>query len=103
MEDKFYSTADVAKILRVSKRSVQAWIRRRELTALMLGRENRIRESDLQDFLKWKEKSAINDSDYSIRRSLVEELHHYTQVQNGDVKKNLECENLTEKITNNDN
>jgi len=83
MERKFYSTEDIAEILGVPKRSIQAWIRRRELTALKLGREYRIRESDLQDFLKRKERPAANSSGFPIRRRLIEELHHYTDVQKG--------------------
>lgn len=83
MERSFYSTEDIAEILGVPKRSVQAWIRRRELTALKLGREYRIRESDLQEFLKRKEKPAVNSSGFPIRRSLIEELQHYTDVQKG--------------------
>ena len=46
----FYTTADVAKLLHVSQRTVQDWIRSGTLTAVRYGRLLRIRQADLASF-----------------------------------------------------
>jgi excisionase family DNA binding protein len=45
-----YTTDEVAKLLRVSQRTVQVWIRSGELTAVRYGRLLRIRQADLAAF-----------------------------------------------------
>ena len=45
-----YTTDEVAKLLRVSQRTVQVWIRDGELTAVRYGRLLRIRQADLAAF-----------------------------------------------------
>jgi excisionase family DNA binding protein len=45
-----YTTMEVAKMLRVSQRTVEDWIRNRELTAIRYGRQIRIREADIVAF-----------------------------------------------------
>jgi len=45
-----YTTADIAKILRVSQHTVQTWIRTGMLTAVRYGRVLRIRQADLVSF-----------------------------------------------------
>jgi excisionase family DNA binding protein len=45
-----YTTADVAKLLHVSQRTVQDWIRSGTLTAVRYGRLLRIRQADLATF-----------------------------------------------------
>ena len=45
-----YTTMEVAKMLRVSQRTVEDWIRNRELTAVRYGRQIRIREADVVAF-----------------------------------------------------
>jgi excisionase family DNA binding protein len=47
---QLYTTDEVAKLLRVSQRTVQVWIRDGELTAVRYGRLLRIREADLANF-----------------------------------------------------
>ena len=46
----FYTTDEVAKLLRVSQRTVQVWIRSGTLTAVRYGRLLRIRQADLATF-----------------------------------------------------
>lgn len=45
-----YTTDEVAKLLRVSQRTVQEWIRSGSLTAVRYGRLLRIRQADLAAF-----------------------------------------------------
>jgi excisionase family DNA binding protein len=45
-----YTTDEVAKLLRVSQRTVQDWIRSGTLTAVRYGRLLRIRQADLANF-----------------------------------------------------
>jgi excisionase family DNA binding protein len=45
-----YTTDDVAKLLRVSQRTVQVWIRDGALPAVRYGRLLRVRQADLQAF-----------------------------------------------------
>jgi excisionase family DNA binding protein len=45
-----YTTDEVAKLLRVSQRTVQVWIRSGDLTAVRYGRLLRIRQADLAAF-----------------------------------------------------
>jgi excisionase family DNA binding protein len=45
-----YTTDEVAKLLRVSQRTVQVWIRDGSLTAVRYGRLLRIRQADLAAF-----------------------------------------------------
>ena len=45
-----YTTGEVAKMLRVTQRTVQAWLRAGRLTAVRYGRLLRIRQADLASF-----------------------------------------------------
>lgn len=45
-----YTTQEVAKMLRVSQRTVQEWVRAGALTAVRYGRLLRIRQADLATF-----------------------------------------------------
>jgi excisionase family DNA binding protein len=45
-----YTTDEVAKLLRVSQRTVQVWIRDGMLTAVRYGRLLRVRQADLASF-----------------------------------------------------
>jgi excisionase family DNA binding protein len=47
---QLYTTDEVAKILRVSQRTVQVWIRDGSLTAVRYGRLLRVRQADLAAF-----------------------------------------------------
>ena len=45
-----YTTQEVARLLRVSQRTVQDWIREGALTAVRYGRLLRVRQADLATF-----------------------------------------------------
>ena len=47
---QLYTTDEVAKLLRVSQRTVQVWIRDGMLTAVRYGRLLRVRQADLAAF-----------------------------------------------------
>ena len=47
---QLYTTDEVARLLRVSQRTVQVWIRDGTLTAVRYGRLLRIRQADLAAF-----------------------------------------------------
>ena len=50
MVGPLYTTGEVAKLLKVSQRTVQIWIRDVSLTAIRYGRLLRIRQADLAAF-----------------------------------------------------
>lgn len=53
MPDEFLTVADVAELLKVTEQSVNNWIYRGELPGVRVGsRRVRIRQSDLDEFLK---------------------------------------------------
>jgi excisionase family DNA binding protein len=56
MDEKIYTVQEVANRLRIDTRTVRKWIRSGELAAIDIGREYRIRESSLQDFIQRKER-----------------------------------------------
>lgn len=58
MEEKFYTVQDVADKLSFTARGVQKWIREGKLPALKFGREYRIRESALLEFIKQHETAS---------------------------------------------
>jgi excisionase family DNA binding protein len=45
-----FTTMEVAKMLRVSQRTVENWIRHGELAAVRYGRQIRVRQADLETF-----------------------------------------------------
>lgn len=47
----FFTTHDVAELLRVSEATVRTWIHERELRAMRFGREFRIAVKDLEAFV----------------------------------------------------
>ena len=50
LQDRQYTTEEVARILRVSQKTVQMWIRAGTLPAMRYGRLWRIRQADLVAF-----------------------------------------------------
>jgi len=52
MQEKVYTTEEVAQQLRVDAATVRKWIRSGELAAIDVGGEYRIPESSLQEFIK---------------------------------------------------
>ena len=56
MEDeKFYTIKEVAELLKVSDGGVRKWLKTDKLKGIKLGRIWRIRESDLDRFLRERE------------------------------------------------
>lgn len=51
MREEFYTPAEVARLLKVSKQTVWAWTRSGELHCLRFGRAVRVPRSDLEAFL----------------------------------------------------
>jgi excisionase family DNA binding protein len=47
----FFTTHDVAELLKVSEATVRTWIHERELRAIRFGREFRIAVKDLEAFV----------------------------------------------------
>jgi excisionase family DNA binding protein len=59
MPEELHSVADVAEMLKVNQQTVRNWIDRDELKATRVGaRRVRVAESDLNHFLKLKEKAT---------------------------------------------
>ena len=54
-DERFYSIEDIAKILNVSDGAVRKWLKAGALKGIKLGRIWRIRESDLDRFLRERE------------------------------------------------
>lgn len=53
--ERFHTIPEVARILRVSDQSVRRWIKAGELRATKPGKEYRIGQSDLEEFLRARE------------------------------------------------
>jgi excisionase family DNA binding protein len=51
--DIFYTVEEIAGILKITKDNVRAIIRQGKLTAIKIGRELRVKESDLKEFIKY--------------------------------------------------
>ena len=51
-KERFYTTEEIADLLNVSTRVIRDIIKSNELIAVKIGREYRIRESDLEKFFK---------------------------------------------------
>ena len=51
-ELKFYTTEEVAEILRTTPRNITAWIREGNLHAVKVDTFYRVREKDLKEFLR---------------------------------------------------
>ena len=52
MEERLLTTAEIAEYLSVTDQTVRRWVKDRELPAFKLGRELRVKESDLERFLE---------------------------------------------------
>ena len=55
MEEQIYTVSEIAKRLKVREKTVRNWIHSGDLVAIYLGKEYRIRESSLQDFIRMRE------------------------------------------------
>jgi len=54
MDDELLSVADMTRILKVSKATVQRWCRQRRLPAAKIGKAYRIRRGDLDEWYEQK-------------------------------------------------
>ena len=52
MEDKFYTTQEIADILKVDYMTVYRWIRAGKLEAYLVQKQYRIKESDFNKFME---------------------------------------------------
>jgi excisionase family DNA binding protein len=52
MEERIYTVAEVADQLKVTPKTVRGWIADKELVAIRVGREWRIRAQDLQAYIQ---------------------------------------------------
>ncbi len=55
MEEKVYTVEEISQQLRVDVKTVRKWIRKGDLVAMDIGREYRIRQSNLDDFIRRRE------------------------------------------------
>ena len=58
MEDKYYTTQEIADLLRVSYMTVFRWIQAGKLDAYQVQKHYRIKESDFQKFMKANKKTV---------------------------------------------
>lgn len=61
MSERFLTLGDVQKMLGVSRSTVWRWHAERGLRVVSVGAVTRVRESDLQAFLKRHESSSLAD------------------------------------------
>lgn len=50
--EKLYTLQEVADYLRVSRQTIYNWVTAKRLKASKIGKEYRVTEKDLQDFIK---------------------------------------------------
>lgn len=55
-EDKYYSIYEVSEMLKVAYLTVYRWIQSGRLNAYKAGKQYRIKQSDLDEFIKLKKK-----------------------------------------------
>jgi excisionase family DNA binding protein len=66
--NNFYTVEEVAGLLKVHPNTVRGWIRQGKLDAIKINTLTRIREADLETFIRpFKERSASNKSNKSAR------------------------------------
>ena len=70
MVERLLTPEEVAKKLAVSVKSVRNWLRQGKLKGIKVGRLWRIRESDLEEFLKMGESPPLR----SYSKSQIEEF-----------------------------
>jgi excisionase family DNA binding protein len=63
VDERYATLPEVAERLKVSRRTVYRWIKNGDLDAYQFGREYRITESALKDFLKAHRTRAKGDGD----------------------------------------
>ena len=56
MENKFYTSHDIAKILKVAYMTVYRWIRAGKLKAYKIQKQYRIKENDLKNLIEKNDK-----------------------------------------------
>jgi excisionase family DNA binding protein len=52
VEEAYYTPKEVAQRLKVSRKSIYRWLESGDLRAVKFGRDYRIMESDLEDFIR---------------------------------------------------
>jgi excisionase family DNA binding protein len=62
MEPEIFTTAEVAKLLKISRRAVQWLIQQRKLKAVRIGNGYRVRQSAIDDFFEKYETKTIADA-----------------------------------------
>ena len=55
MDTKFYTVTDISKLLKVSRQAVHKWIMEGKLKAYQVSSLYRIKEEDLETFIKLKD------------------------------------------------
>jgi len=63
-DETFYTTEDVARILKMSIRTVREYIQKGELVALDMGREYRISKRDLDAFIESRRRKRPRPPDH---------------------------------------
>jgi excisionase family DNA binding protein len=63
VDERYATLPEVAERLKVSRRTVYRWIKNGDLDAYQFGREYRITESALKDFLEAHRTRAKGDGD----------------------------------------
>ena len=62
-KSEFYTADELAEMLKISKRTVQRIIRRKELPAIRIGRQWRLRREWVHKWLEQKTVSAESEQD----------------------------------------
>jgi len=60
MEKKYYTTEEIATILKVNYMTVYRWIRAGKLEAYQVQKHYRIKESDFEKFMESKKRTKQN-------------------------------------------
>jgi excisionase family DNA binding protein len=63
VDERYLTLPEVAERLKVSRRTIYRWIKNGDLDAYQFGREYRITESALKDFLEAHRARAKGDDD----------------------------------------
>ena len=62
MEEKYYTSQEIASILKVNYMTVYRWIRAGKLEAYQVQKQYRIKESDFKMFMEAKKTRLLKDN-----------------------------------------
>ncbi len=81
MQDRYYSLAEVARVLNVSYMTIYRWVHDRKLKATQVGRQFRISSQDLNEFIAAGEKIQLQSVSKSLSKFIGSGMMDYAYIE----------------------